>query len=63
MGAPEQEPQLLKSGPGALVMELPLLHPKLPSFVSLPALLQHFSAGAGAMTAVVMEPLIQVHWS
>lgn len=63
MGAPEQEPQLVTSGPGALARELPLLHPKLPGFVSLPALLQDFPAGAGAMTAVVTECLNQVHWS
>lgn len=55
MGAPEQEPWLVKSGPGALAMELPQLHPKLPGFV-IPALLQDFSAGAGPMTAVVVNP-------
>lgn len=63
MGAPEQEAQLVKSGPGALAMDLPLLHPILPGFVNLPALLQDFSAGAGPLTAVAMEPLNQVHWS
>lgn len=38
-------------------MEFPTLHPKLPGFVNLLALLQHCSAGAGTMIAMVMEPL------
>lgn len=64
VGAPEHEPQLIKKiRPGALAMELSLLHPKLPGFVSLPALLQDCSAGAGPTTAKVLEPLNQVHWS
>lgn len=47
---------------GGLYIEFPTLHPKLPGFVKLLALLQHCSAGAGTITAVVTGPLKPLYW-